>query len=254
MLSIATLRLVDQGSLALDDTLPGEPFTTRQLLRHESGLGDYGDLARYHADVAAGAAPWPVGYLLRAVDATSLRYRPGEGWAYSNVGYLRVAQLIERISERKLPVALAQLVFGPAGLTNARLAAVPEDLADVQMGGATGYHPGWVYHGLVCGTVGDAACLLSRLVEGHLLKPATLAAMKSSRPLPQYRQPGQPEPGYGLGLMLAANDPEAHLLGHGGEGPGSAIAVYAKGRHVAAAWTALPAKRDATARVQEMPP
>lgn len=251
-LAIATLRLVEDGLLELDEKLPDEPFTTRQLLRHESGLPDYGGLPRYHADVAAGKAPWPTDRLLSAVDVTRLRYEPGTAWAYSNIGYLRVAQLIERISRRRLSEVLADLVFDPARLTSARLATTPDDLIDVRMGSASGYHPGWVYHGLIVGTTVDAARLLWFLVAGRILKPATFANMIEPRPLPEFRRPNEPEPAYGLGLMLAADEPAKHSLGHSGEGPGSRIAVYAKDHRAAAVWAPFPTAVDPTTRVHEM--
>ena len=122
VLATATLRLVEDGLLELDDRLPGEAFSTRQLLRHEAGLPDYGGIARYHVDVAAGKRPWPVDRLLNAVDVRRLRYDPGAGWAYSNIGYLKIAQLIERTSGLKLASALQSLVFEPARLQSARLA------------------------------------------------------------------------------------------------------------------------------------
>src|SRR3546814_15086788 len=59
VIAIAALRLVERGALALDAPLAGEDYSLAQLLRHEAGLPDYVGLARYHADVAAGAAPWP---------------------------------------------------------------------------------------------------------------------------------------------------------------------------------------------------
>ncbi|MGI4958954.1 MAG: serine hydrolase domain-containing protein [Janthinobacterium lividum] len=251
-LSIATLRLAEEGVLELDEKLPGEPFTTRQLLRHEAGLPDYNAIARYHFDVGAGKRPWPVDRLLAAVDVTRLRYDPGTGWAYSNIGYLRIAQLIERMSGQKLAAALSSLVFEPARLESARLAMDSDDLVDVQMGSASSYHPGWVYHGLIVGTVADAARLLWMLAYGGLLKPATFASMKECQTLPDYQSDIHPDPAYGLGLMLTANNPEAHPLGHGGEGPGSKIAVYAQGCRVAAVWTALPSETDADARVHEI--
>lgn len=94
-LATATLRLAEDGLLELDDRLPGEAFNARQLLRHESGLPDYGGVAQYHSDVAAGNQPWPVDRLLEAVDVRWLRYDPGTGWAYSNIGYFKITQLIE---------------------------------------------------------------------------------------------------------------------------------------------------------------
>ena len=252
VLSIATLRLVEAGLLKLDERILCELYNPRHLLRHEAGLPDYGRLARYHSDVAAGKRPWPVDRLLAAVDAGRLRYEPGDGWAYSNVGYLKVAQLIERVTGRNLAGALASLVFGPAELRSARLATEPDDLAGVQMGGVTSYHPGWVYHGLVVGTVADAARLLWLLADGKLLRPATFAAMKERRPLPEHRSEVHPDPAYGLGLMLTAADPEAHPLGHSGEGPGSRISVYMRDRKVAAVWTALPSDCDADRRTHEI--
>jgi CubicO group peptidase (beta-lactamase class C family) len=56
-------------------------FTPAQLLRHEAGLPDYGALAAYHADVAAGRSPWPIEKLMAAVEVDRLRYEPGHGWA-----------------------------------------------------------------------------------------------------------------------------------------------------------------------------
>ena len=47
----------------------------------------------------------------------------------------------------------------------ARLAAAPADIANVSMGDATDYHPGWVYHGLIVGTAMDAASLLRQLLQ-----------------------------------------------------------------------------------------
>jgi len=189
---------------------------------------------------------------LDAVNVRRLRYEPGAGWAYSNIGYLMVAQMIERTTGLKLASALRSLVFEPAGLESARLAIKPSDLADVQMADATGYHPGWVYHGLVVGTVKDAARLLWELAYGELLKPVSLAAMKERRPLPECRSEVHPDPAYVLGIMLTANEPDAHPLGHGGAGPGSKIAVYARAQRVAAVWASSPFETDPDVQVQEM--
>jgi CubicO group peptidase (beta-lactamase class C family) len=252
VLAIASLRLVESGLLALNEPIDGKRFNLRQLLRHEAGLPDYGSLPRYHEDVAAGKSPWPVDQLLTALDAGQPRYEPGSGWAYSNIGYFKVARLIERVSGQTLAAALRRLVFAPAGLATARLATTPADLASVQMGSASNYHPGWVYHGLITGTVADAARLLSALMAGNLLRPETLAEMVKGRPLPEHRSANHPDPAYGLGLMLWASDPLNHPLGHTGEGPGSRIAVYARGRKAAAVWTAPPSDRIAEAEVFEL--
>ncbi|APH74811.1 hypothetical protein BSQ44_24465 [Aquibium oceanicum] len=235
-LAIALLRLSEVGRLNLDEAVAGRPFTPAQLLRHEAGLPDYGALAAYHVDVAAGRSPWPIEKLMAAVEADRLRDEPGHGWAYSNIGYWWVARLIEQVSDRPLEEALTDLVFGPAELTTARLATVPADLAHVSMGDASGYHPGWVYHGLVVGSVIDAAWLLRLLLRGSLVNERTLSRMREPRALPQFRSDLYPDPAYAMGLMLRATNPLDHPIGHTGGGPGSQIAVYGRRGVTCAVW------------------
>ena len=244
VLAIAALRLVEDGMLCLDTPVEGESFTLRQLLRHEAGLADYGLVAQYQGDVAAGRTPWSVEQLLDRVDVRSARGTPGEVWRYSNVGYLYVGRQIAQAMGLGLADALRTCVFQPAGITSARLARLPPDLADVNMGDAPGYHPGWVYHGLVTGTALDAARLLAALVHGRLLQPDSLAQMCDRRALPEHRSALYPDPAYGLGLMLHARDARSHPLGHSGAGPGSRIAVYAQGGAVCALWQAESMQSD----------
>jgi CubicO group peptidase (beta-lactamase class C family) len=58
-LAATALSLVRDGLVKLDDPVPGELFTMRQLLRHEAGLADYGELAEYHTAVASHEPAWP---------------------------------------------------------------------------------------------------------------------------------------------------------------------------------------------------
>lgn len=236
VLAIALLRLSEGRRIDLDAAVPGKPFSPAQLLRHEAGLPDYGALAAYHADVAAGRSPWPIDKLMEAVEADRLRYEPGHGWAYSNIGYWRVGRLIEQASDRPLAEALSDLVFDPAELTTARLATVPADLADVSMGDEPDYHPGWVYHGLAVGTAMDAARLLQLLLQGRLVNERTLSRMLQPKALPQFRNDLYPDPAYGMGLMLRATNPIDHPIGHTGSGPGSEVAVYGQGGAACAVW------------------
>jgi CubicO group peptidase (beta-lactamase class C family) len=246
-LAIAVMRLSNRGRVDLDEAVEGRPYTPAQLLRHEAGLPDYGTLQSYHAAVEAGHPPWPIDDLLTATQADRLRYEPGQGWAYSNVGYWHVARLIETASGRPLADALAHLVFSPVGLATPRLATVPADLVGVCMGDAIGYHPGWVYHGLIVGTAMDAARLLRCLLEGGLVERGTLARMLQPRPLPQFRSALHPDPAYGLGLMLRARNPLDGPIGHSGSGPGSRIAVYARRGTTCVTWAATTCGIDAEA-------
>jgi CubicO group peptidase (beta-lactamase class C family) len=226
VIAAAALALVRDGKLALDDPVRHRPYTLRQLLQHRAGLVSYGGVF-YQEAVTRGDDPWPVPSLLARVDADRLRYPPGQGFDYSNVGYLLVRDIIEQASGDPLGRALDRLVLSPLGIAEARIALARADLYDVAMGDAAGYHPGWVYHGLLVGPLRAAAVLLDRLMSGALLQPALLAAMCALHPLgaPPAGRPWRTI-GYGLGLMGGATEHGRRVLGHTGVGPGSVIAVY----------------------------
>jgi CubicO group peptidase (beta-lactamase class C family) len=226
-LAAGALALVAREKLALDAPLAGRPFTLRQLLQHTAGVPDYGGLAAYHEAVARSDEPWSTHELLRRADAETLLFPPGRGWAYSNVGYLIVRRLIEDAAGEEIDAALQRLVFTPLRVPGVRLARVPSDLGVTAWGNEAGYHPGWVYHGLLIGTPGEAALFLDRLLSGPLLPPALLDAMAEPYPLggPMQRRPWR-TPGYGLGLMIDVASPRGRCHGHTGQGPGSTAAAY----------------------------
>jgi CubicO group peptidase (beta-lactamase class C family) len=252
-LAATALRLVETGVLRLDQRVAGERYTLRQLLRHEAGVTDYGGLADYQQAVSRGDPPWPVGELFERADADRLVFEPGEGWAYSNIGYLKLGQLIAVADGRSLEAAVRDLVFKPLGLEGARFATRREDLRGVCMGSASEYDPGWVYHGLIVGELADAARMLHALLSGLVLSPAMLIEMRRARRLPQFRTTLWAEPAYALGVMTPGLEDGRRLIGHTGEGPGSTIAVYGldspEGIRVSAAWssTLLPSEVEARA-------
>jgi CubicO group peptidase (beta-lactamase class C family) len=232
LIAAAVMRLAEAGEVELDAVVEGQGFTIRQVLRHEAGLPDYGGLPAYHRAVAAGDPPWPAADLLERVGPAT--FPPGRGWAYSNVGYMWLRELIER---RRGPDALAELVLRPLGMDAARLALRPADLAGVRMGSAAGYDPGWVYHGLVVGPVREAALGLDRLAGGGLLLAESLSGMRRPTPLPQANRPPWRLAAYGAGMMTPETPDGVAAYGHTGGGPGSGIAVYRRddrGRTVAA--------------------
>lgn len=227
ILAATALVLVRDGRLALDRPVRGRPFTLRQLLRHQAGLADYGGLAAYHEAVARGDEPWPASELLERTEAWRLRYEPGQGWGYSNIGYLIVRELIEEMAGEDLTTAVSRRVLRPLDISGARIARTRADLAGVAMGSASSYHPGWVYHGLAVGPLCDAALLLDRLMTGTVLPSPLLEAMGEAHPVsePNPRRPWK-QPGYGLGLMSGIASSGHKVVGHTGGGPGSVIAVY----------------------------
>jgi CubicO group peptidase (beta-lactamase class C family) len=228
VLAAAALMLVARGRLSLDAEIPARGYTLRQLLQHTAGVPNYGGLAAYHEAVARGDAPWSEAELIRRAGADDLLFRPGDGWMYSNIGYLHVRRIVEAATGDDLQTALHRLIFSPLGLDSVSVPQTQADLDRTAWGNAARYHPGWVYHGLLIGTPADAAMLLHRLMGGALLPDELLMEMRAPRLLEWARVDGRPwrMPGYGLGLMIDGDSPAGRAMGHTGGGPGSTAAVY----------------------------
>ncbi|CAG2150791.1 hypothetical protein LMG19282_03852 [Cupriavidus campinensis] len=227
VLAATALTLVRDRLLDLDAALPENAFTLRQLLRHEAGLADYGELPEYHAAVANHEAAWSPDEMMRRLDGHQLRYSPGAGWRYSNVGYMLVAKLIERAADLPLQEAVRRQVLDPLDISTARFATERADLHRDCLPSSLNYDPAWVYHGLLIGPISQAALLLDRLLAGELLPGKLRQDMQATRVLggPIAGRPWI-SPGYALGLMRGSIEGGLTLAGHTGRGPGSVVAVY----------------------------
>jgi len=226
-LAIAALRLVEQDRLQLDVPCPDKPFTLRQLLTHRAGLPDYGRIDAYQQAVLHGEDAWDREDLLKAANADRLLFEPGEGWAYSNIGYLFVREAIENATRQPLVEALRILVLDPIGLAGTHLATRRADFQHIFWPHLRSYDPRWVYHGCLIGPPIDAARLLHALFQGALLARATVASMYDRFTPLGDAPPGRPgtETGYGMGLMLGRMGAAGRALGHGGAGPGSSNTI-----------------------------
>lgn len=226
-IAICALRLAEQGRIDLDACLPDHGFTLRQLLNHTAGLPDYGTLRAYHQAVARDEAPWPRDVLFRAAMAQGPLFAPGTGWSYSNIGYMLARERIEAVAGRGFAALFRDLVGDVLGLASVELATARADFARVAWPAARRYHPGWVCHGCLTGTAGDAARLLHGLFSGRLLGRAMLDQMLRRRPLGGAIA-GRPwtECGYGLGVMGGRFGGAGRVIGHSGGGPFCVNAVY----------------------------
>lgn len=227
VIAICALKLQELGKVDLDDRLDGERFTLRQLLNHTSGLPDYSALSDYHRAVAADEEPWPRLELLDAARAKGFLFEPGQGWSYSNVGYMLARERIEAASGQSFATLVGDIVCRPLGLNSVELATTRKQFRRLHWPGGASYHPGWVYHGCLMGTAEDAARLLHGLIGGTLLNASTLDTMRNRIPLGGALE-GRPwtDCGYGLGLMMGGMRHVGPALGHSGGGPFSSNAVY----------------------------
>jgi D-alanyl-D-alanine carboxypeptidase len=249
LVAAGLLRLVAAGRLELDGAmatlLPEFPVaarvTLRQLLQHRSGLPDYGGLAAYHDAVRSGATPWREAEFIERTEAFRLRFAPGQGWAYSNIGYMLLRRVLERAGGDDMATVLRRELFAPLGATSASVPVEQADLAGFTFGPsaifggalvAERYHPGWIATGVVGASVADAARLVHGIFTTALLPAALRDAMHDAMPVGG-PFPGRPcrRPGYGLGLMVEMSEETGPVWGHTGGGPGCTPAVYHFPRH-----------------------
>jgi CubicO group peptidase (beta-lactamase class C family) len=220
VIAALALQLASEGKVALDQRIGGAPHTLRQLLDHTAGLPDYGTLPGYHAAVAADEDPWPRDLLTERTMAQGRLFAPGNGWSYSNLGYMLAREALETAAGADLATLVQERITGPLGLGSVILATTRETFATVCWPGARHYHPGWVYHGCLMGTARDAARLLHGLMTGPLLSDAQRDEMQREHQLGG-ALPGRPwtTHGYGLGLMIGRAGPAGRVVGHAGGGP-----------------------------------
>ncbi|MEX1201355.1 MAG: serine hydrolase domain-containing protein [Methylophaga sp.] len=225
VIATAIMKFAEQGKINLDDCLEGKNFTYRQLLQHTSGLKDYGSLSEYHQAVERGDAPWSIGELFGRLDASELMFEPGQGWSYSNIGYLYLKLELERIGNSDLATVLSSLLFTPLNLNDVKLITTPQEFSELSLS-KTDYNPGWCYPGLIAGTTASAARFLHLLSSGEIVERNTLYEMLSPYKLnvDVGRRPWQ-NPAVGLGLMME-HDEDIESYGHTGQGPESTIAIY----------------------------
>src|SRR6185369_2736899 len=109
----AILLLEDRGKLKTDDLvkkyLPAAPaswekITIYHLLTHTSGISD--DAAKY-----VPGSPDKLDF-----NDTQLNFQAGERWSYSNLGYIVLGYLLERISGQTYAQFVEQNIFKPLGM------------------------------------------------------------------------------------------------------------------------------------------
>jgi D-alanyl-D-alanine carboxypeptidase len=244
LLAALTLQLVGSGDVELDRAIQNylsdyplaTPVTIRQILTHTAGLPDYGGTPAYAAAVrATPEVAWSSHEFLDRTLINGLQFVPGEGWGYSNIGYLTIKLLIEQVTDLTLRELVLQRIVAPLGLAATSVAETLEDTA-VLTPGFSGwidpdgpvvevsrrYHPGWVSHGVVISTAPELVRIIDAVLDGRLVPPALLPEMLRPTRVP-VDHPLFAEPSYGLGVMLDPGSPHGIVAGHGGGGPGYSV-------------------------------
>lgn len=247
------LQLVGEKRVSLDQTveelLPGvvsgagndgRTITLRDLLRHTSGLSDYiSDVFPDPSTQTYLTNRWRAFQPEKLVEL-AMRHEPafpaGTNWAYSNTNYVLAGMIIEKITGRTWEQQVHDRILRPLGLQHTDTPGTWPFLpyphtANYQQFAAGGpmidttipYRPfDSGADGSMTGTARDLNRFFAALASGQLLKPAELAAMRTTVPVPQ--DSGHPKGTRdGLGLFSTPLSCGGGYLGHGGSGFGYAI-------------------------------
>lgn len=254
--STVILQLVASGRFGLDDSveslLPGalpdgDQITVRQLLNMSSGLADYcsvpaspgGPDPCNPSSAAERSRAWAPQELIDIGVSAPRTFAPGQGWAYTNTGYLLLGMIIERVTGDSLAAEYRQRIFRPLGLKATRYApdtvAMPRPFShgyDVLAAGSfpediTAISP------TIAGAAGAAvstpddletfirAYLSGRLVPARLvreMKIATPGSLNGTPPSIPLEKGGVGT--YGLGLEHYTWSHSCGTFGHSGSIPG----------------------------------
>jgi len=231
--AVAVAQLAESGRLNYSDKvgklLPDYPnaeaaakITVHQLLTHTSGLMSAREsvsqsLLRVNEESRRlGEVPNTMAGLLKE----PLRSEPGRSFSYSNLGYLVLGAVVERVSGLKYEDYLARSVFAPAGMVSTGLFGLDEERPNV----ATGYltdspNPTFsnVYHvdkGTAAGgafsTVEDLDRFITAMRTRRILKDASVKRIWSEQSIDPAAASS-----YGYGFVLD-NYARTPIVGHSG--------------------------------------
>lgn len=145
--NVIILQLLAEDSLKLDDQIGKyisdfdedilKMTTIRHLLRHESGLGDYGMHPEFQKDRKKFKS---IDDFMQLIKSEPLLFMPGTDHYYSNSGFIVLGKIIESITKESFPDVLQKRIFNPLDMSDtyyADLDQVP-DKATGYMKSATG--------------------------------------------------------------------------------------------------------------------
>ncbi|MEP7064497.1 MAG: serine hydrolase domain-containing protein [Gemmatimonadota bacterium] len=244
------LELCEENHLRLEDPLSrwfpritrADRISLRHLLNHTAGIPDYGTLRTYHEGVrSSSSVPWTFERFAAETFEHGLQFEPGEGWAYSNPGYMLLKRILEEVTGYSFRDLVMERIARPFGLKRTFVAESISDLESLATGTSCAlsvdrtprdvrehYHPGWVSHGVIASTASDVVRFLDALFGGRMLSRHSLDEMMSMVPVPMTRELSESlakspfrtsAPSYGLGVMGDPASPWGPLVGHNGGGP-----------------------------------
>jgi len=210
----------------------------RQLLTHSSGIANHVELDSFKCALRekwrAKENPFPPEALIAFVLDQPPLFKAGEGWYYSDTGYILVGLIIEAVTGHNYYEEVTRRFLEPLQLT----LTAPSDRRELP-GLAAGYlapdnklnlpekttlrpgimawHPGieWTGGGLVSNPR-DLVVWAKALFEGHAMEGNYLGTLLQSVPISS----DDHDTRYGIAVGIHENGPLGSTYGHGGWIPG----------------------------------
>lgn len=231
-----------------------DKITLRHLLTHRSGLPNHVYMDEFAEEANRRwqglNIPFPPDSLVAFVLDKPPLFDVGEGWAYTDTGFILAGIIIEEATGRNYYELLEQRFLKPLqlGLTSPSNSRTLPGLASGYVAenafgfprktttpeGNMVWHPGieWTGGGLVS-TSEDLAHWGSALFSGKALPEAALDMLLNSSPIDS----ASPDIHYGMGVAIYQDSPYGTVYGHGGWIPGYTSSLrYYKDHGVAIAF------------------
>jgi CubicO group peptidase (beta-lactamase class C family) len=153
--ALAILQLAEQKKIAIDEPvkkyLPDFPYssaiTIRQVLSHSSGIPNPIPLNWIHLTTELNSFDRNQFFKNVFIRNNKTKFQPNERFAYSNLGYVLLGQLIEKVSETSYEQYISENIIHRLGLTGEELGF---EIPDPEMH-AKGYHKKLSFTNLVLG-------------------------------------------------------------------------------------------------------
>lgn len=237
--AILTLQLVEEGSISLEDPvskhLPwfkhprADEITIHQLLSHRSGLrGYFREQMNGNLDFFI-----PQREVLDRMAQLELNFEPGQGFDYSNTGFLLLGEIIMKYREADYFDVVQDRIFTPLDMestyNSTSIYGPGAPVYYLQDGSAATPFPHGNYRGDggSKSTLEDLHKFMLALGSEKLLKPESWSIMfkKHSRPEEATREFGAHHFPYGYGCSIYelphTGKSAAEAIGHAGAGYGS---------------------------------
>jgi len=124
--AMAIMQLVEKGKLKLDvpisTYLPdypkksGDIITIHHLLTHSSGIPEVTEFPGFGRDVSRNT--FSPAELVKLFADSTLQFKPGEKFAYSNSGYMLLGYIIEKVTGKSYEQVLQENIFTPLKMNN----------------------------------------------------------------------------------------------------------------------------------------